>query len=174
VKEHGIFVTSGDFFCVVALVCALYVTRTGPVIAAPVTQASIDLSGDWVLDEAYVSKAGPRQPFCGRACQITQDDKTLRVKVGTTTVTYRLDGTPVKSVTRSGEYASELVVTARWEDRRLVIGTKVGKGPERKFIVSIEEGKLTVLSTTRGFEMSPLESKVTYTRRHSRLLGQRP
>lgn len=149
---------------------------TDVAVGAHTIQASIDLSGNWVLDEIYVKKDGPRLPFCARECQITQDKVSLTVKVGNTVATYRLDGVPVKSTQRWGEFTTERVVTARWEGRRLVIATKTGDGPETRVALSIEEGKLVISSNTRGFEVSSLESKVTYTRRPARhpLPLQRP
>lgn len=162
---------SGLFLCGCVLMLA---AGDGPSLSAQATKPPIDFSGDWVLDEANMRHDGPRPPFCGRECRITQGDKTLTVTVGNRTGSYRLDGVPEKSTVRAGEFASERVVTARWEGGRLVILTKVGSAPESKVALSIEDGALVILSNTRGFEMSPAETKVTYTRRAKRLPVQRP
>lgn len=144
-----------------------------PSLAAQETRPPIDLSGDWVLDDANMKRDGPRPPFCGRECRITQGDTTLTVTVGNRTGSYRLDGVPEKSFVRSGEFASERVVTARWEGSRLVILTKIGNAPESKVALSIEDGALVIRSNTRGFEMSPAETKLTYIRRAKQLPLQR-
>jgi len=170
-KTFRIRFASAVFLCGCVLMLA---AGDGPSLSAQATKPPIDLSGDWVLDEANMKRDGPRPPFCGRECQITQGGKTLTVTVGSRTGSYRLDGVPEKSTVRAGEFSSERVVTARWEGARLVILTKVGSAPESKVVLSIEDGALVVVSNTRGFEMSPTETKVTYTRRTKRRPVQRP
>lgn len=158
------------FFCALAMVVIAY--GTAGAVATSATQARVDLSGDWVLDEPPAKKDGPRPPFCGRGCQIVQDERTLTVKVRNSTGTYRLDGVPVKTIERSGKYTAERTVAARWDGTRLLIVTQVGKAPERKLALSIKDGKLVLWSNIRGFEMSQVETTVTYSRRPKGLLVQ--
>lgn len=170
-KTFRIRFASALFLCGCVLMLA---AGDGPSLSAQAARPPLDLSGDWVLDEANMKRDGPRPPLCGRECRITQSDKTLTVTVGNSTGSYRLDGVPEKSTVRAGEFASERVVSARWEGSRLVILTKVGNAPESKVALFIENGALVILSNTRGFEMSPAETKATYTRRAKRLPVQRP
>lgn len=169
-KTFRILIASACFLCSFV---PMLVAGERSILATQEAKPPVDLSGDWVLDDANIRRDGPRPPFCGRECRITQSDKTLTVTVGNRTGSYRLDGVPERSTVRAGEFASERVVTARWEGSRLVIVTKVGNAPDTKVVLAIEGGALVIWSNTRGFEMSPAETKVTYTRRTTRLPVQR-
>lgn len=116
----------------------------GQLSALPLSQSPPNLAGHWVLDQEFVRRDGPRVPFCGVECVITQSDDTLTLKSGQRTLTYRADGNPVRTISARGEFKTEIVQTTRWEGATLMITTKAGDLPDSTIRVSRKNGKMLV------------------------------
>ena len=131
---------------------------------APILQRRPDFSGRWVAEADYNLEADGREAFCDGECEIEQNGKMLTVRRGRArvVVTHRLDGTPVRTVSESNGYTTEITRTTSWSGEALVIVTKVGRLPETRMTVSLEKGRLTVVGARRTFERRKPTTKVTY------------
>ena len=129
-----------------------------------VVQKRPDLSGRWVAEDDYRAGREGREAFCDGECEIEQNDRMLTVRRGRARVimTYQLDGTPVRTVSQSNGYTTDITTTATWSGAALVIVTKIDRFPETKMTVSLEEGRLTVVGARRSFERRRPTTKVTY------------
>lgn len=131
---------------------------------APLIQKRPDFSGRWVAEADYSAGRDGREAFCDGECVIEQNDRRLTVRRGRAGVvmTYRLDGTPVRTVSESNGHRTDITTTATWSGAALVIATKINRFPETRMTVSLEEGRLTVLGARRSFERRRTPTKVTY------------
>jgi hypothetical protein len=122
----------------IALVCGAAVT----------TSAQQELVGHWVLKGEFVSPTGPRVPFCGQECTITQIGKSLTVKTSDgSTATYDVGGPPTKTRVTSSGYTADVVASARWEKGTLIVTRKTIAGKSEVEVthrISVRDSQLTV------------------------------
>lgn len=143
-----------------ALLIALSLFGTAPADA----QKSPNFSGRWVLDDPEAAKTGPRKPFCGRECEITQTAAALTVATGTRSTTYKLDGTVERTELTGSRSKIEMSTRAKLEGDALVIITKVGTQPESTLRITLEDGKLAVESDDAGFASPRITLRTLYRR----------
>jgi hypothetical protein len=108
------------------------------VAASAFAQAKLDFSGKWAIDAEKTTAAGGRAGGRGGAgaMTVTMDATTLKIERvgqnGTTTQTYKLDGSESKNMMmgRGGGEPTEQVSTAKVDGAKVVITTKTANGEQ--------------------------------------------
>jgi hypothetical protein len=146
------------------LAILIAVSLFGSMIARPDAQHAADFSGRWVLDDPEAASTGPRRPFCGRDCEISQTASTLTVTVGARSTTYEPDDIVRRTAMTGSRSPIEVSTRAKWDRGSLVIITKVGTQPEAMLRVALEGDKLAVESTDAGFASPGVTLRTLYRR----------
>jgi len=129
-------------------------------LASPLAaQSHPDFSGKWVLDTK--ASEGPMMPTA-MTIVVTQDAKTFKIdntstssvngQQATTSLTYNLDGTPVKNTLSNMGQSLDLMSTSKWDGAMLVVSTQADLGSGR------------MLSQTDHWSLSPDQKSILLTR----------
>lgn len=114
--------------------------------------------GAWAL-ESGTSETGPRAPVCGRACEITIEDGNVVIvtPVDAPATRYPTVGEPVRQTSDAFGFKTEASTRAQWLERTLEVSrisrTQGADGVaemERTVMLSVENGKLVIVSTGGG------------------------
>ena len=128
------------------------VSLTGSVSLSIAPQQHPQLAGHWVQDTPDPVRFGVG-PTCGMDCVISQDEKTLTVKIGAlAAASFTLDGKPKTTVASMGPYSAETTTMARWEGAVLVIvrSTTGGTMKQSTNRLSLRDGHLLIEASGSG------------------------
>lgn len=122
------------------------------------------ISGSWILDDAAAAADGPRRPFCGRTCEISQTPSTITVSTRGRTTTYVLDGKRRRTDGTGSGSKIESSSSAKLDGETIVIVTTVGDLPETTLRIRLIDGKLAVETSDSDFSGSRVKLRTLYRR----------